>query len=179
MKFTVLSLLTLICLLSRAAGAAEFRELDWLELLPDQDRRALMSQGPISHDGSPEGARRPILGGDNEAYDQSTYFWYSSDFVGELNGQQVRLPGFVVPLEYDDQQRVTEFFLVPYFGACIHLPPPPPNQIIYVKADEPLSLTSIYDPYVVEGEMRTETTSNAVGLSAYSIGAVNIRPYQD
>ena len=160
------------------AGAAEYRDLDWLELLPEKDRNALLSQPAINHSGGAEGGPRAALGGDNSAFDPAAYAWYSTDFKAELDQQLVRIPGFVVPLQYDEQQRVTEFFLVPYYGACIHTPPPPPNQIIFVTASPGLNLRSIYDPYVVEGQMSTTLTSNDLGISAYSIAAANIVLYQ-
>lgn len=160
-------------------AAAEYRDLDWLEMLPDKDRDALLNQSPISHSGGAEGGPRPILGGDSGGYDQSTYAWYSSDFVAELDQQRVRIPGFVVPLTYDEDQRVLEFFLVPYFGACIHMPPPPPNQIIHVKAAKPFKLRTLYDPYVVDGQMFTRVTSNSVGISAYAIEAEDVRPFEE
>ena len=55
--------------------------------------------------------------------------------IKQLEGQKVKIPGFMVPLE-DNQQKVTEFLLVPTPQACIHVPPPPPNQMIYVKMKE-------------------------------------------
>ena len=60
----------------------------------------------------------------------------------ELNGQFVKIPGFVVPLE-GTAELTTEFLLVPYFGACIHVPPPPSNQIVYVtfKDGVPVQVT--------------------------------------
>lgn len=54
--------------------------------------------------------------------------------VKALDGQNIRLPGYIVPLEVSEEGRTTEFLLVPYFGACIHVPPPPSNQIVHVKA---------------------------------------------
>jgi hypothetical protein len=52
-----------------------------------------------------------------------------------LDGQNIRLPGYIVPLEVSEEGRTTEFLLVPYFGACIHVPPPPSNQIVHVKSE--------------------------------------------
>ena len=49
-----------------------------------------------------------------------------------LNGAQVRIPGYVLPLEFEGT-RVREFLLVPYVGACIHVPAPPPNQMVFVR----------------------------------------------
>ena len=57
----------------------------------------------------------------------------------KLIGKSIKIPGFAVPLEGDDGfEYINEFLLVPYFGACIHVPPPPPNQVIHVILDEPV-----------------------------------------
>ena len=75
-----------------------------------------------------------------------------TSMVEALNGQQVRIPGYLLPLEVS-ATKVTEFLLVPYVGACIHVPPPPPNQIIYVKIVQNRSYQSknLYDPVWVTG----------------------------
>jgi hypothetical protein len=54
--------------------------------------------------------------------------------LSALDGKNVRIPGFMVPLE-DNSQAVTEFLLVPSPQACIHVPPPPPNQMVLVEMD--------------------------------------------
>jgi hypothetical protein len=74
-----------------------------------------------------------------------------------------------VPLESNEQQRVTQFFIVPYFGACLHLPPPPPNQIIYVEYSDGLELTTLYDPYWFEGTLVIDHTQKELGDSAYTL----------
>ena len=59
--------------------------------------------------------------------------------LSRLIGKSIKIPGFAVPLEGDDGfEYIDEFLLVPYFGACIHVPPPPPNQVIHVILDEPV-----------------------------------------
>src|SRR5690606_42145125 len=63
--------------------------------------------------------------------------WDRAPVVQAMNGRRIRLPGFVVPLE-GDGKTVREFLLVPYFGACIHVPPPPANQLIHVMPDQPI-----------------------------------------
>ena len=104
--------------------------------------------------------------------------WTSVNIVAELAEESVRLPGFVVPLEYDEDQRVTEFFLVPFFGACIHVPAPPPNQIIHVSIPAGFELSSIYEPYVVEGTIQISLTERDLGISAYSIVPDAVVRYQ-
>jgi hypothetical protein len=77
--------------------------------------------------------------------------------VKELNGASVKMPGFLLPLEFSDR-KITEFLLVPWVGACIHTPPPPPNQIVHVVLDKvnAYESRSIYEPVWVAGEMVTQ-----------------------
>jgi hypothetical protein len=96
-----------------------------------------------------------------------------------MDGKAIRLPGFIVPIEMNDKQEVTEFFLVPYFGACIHLPPPPPNQIIYVTSQQGILVEDIYNPYWLEGTIKTTFTENEVAQSAYSMTADQFELYSE
>ena len=72
--------------------------------------------------------------------------------VPELNGKLLALPGFVLPLEYKDK-KVTEFLLVPWVGACIHTPPPPPNQIVHIVAKTPFETKGMFEAVTVTGVM--------------------------
>jgi hypothetical protein len=161
------------------AQSAGYEDLNWLNLLPERDRLALMSLGPIDHGDGDVGGRQPALGAGRANFSEEDLVnvWYSVDIVPEYDGRKVRVPGFVVPLEYNEAQQVTEFFLVPYFGACIHMPPPPPNQIIHITMQGGFNLRSIYEPYVVEGEMQITTTYRDIGISAYSLSADRVVLY--
>lgn len=102
----------------------------------------------------------------------------------EFNNSNIRLAGFIVPLEFDDNQIIKEFFLVPYFGACIHLPPPPPNQIIHVTVDttyikQGFHLEQLYEPVWVSGQLKTELLEKSMATSAYSLSAHAIAPYSE
>lgn len=105
--------------------------------------------------------------------------------VEELNGKNIRMPGYVLPLEFDGQ-KVTEFFLVPYVGACIHVPPPPPNQMVYVNSNVGIETKGLYDPVWVEGTISTIGKTNpwtaydgVVDISAgYTMQADEIEPYE-
>ncbi|MFM7003953.1 MAG: DUF3299 domain-containing protein [Limnohabitans sp.] len=94
--------------------------------------------------------------------------------------QKIRMPGFVVPLDaVRNSQR--EFLLVPYFGACIHTPPPPANQIVLVTPHPKLNLSKTLesmDVIWVEGELKAARTTTASGVSGYSLEAVQIYPYK-
>lgn len=99
--------------------------------------------------------------------------------VEDLNGEYVRIPGYVVPFDLTSKMRQREFLFVPYMGACIHTPPPPPNQIIFIRADPPVRVKDIWAPYWIEGTLSTEKTENNLGDTAYSMRMSSIEPYSD
>ncbi len=72
----------------------------------------------------------------------------------DLDGQKIRMPGYLLPLDITEGE-VVEFLLVPWVGACIHTPPPPPNQIVYVQASTPWKVQGQWEPVFVEGTMKT------------------------
>ena len=97
----------------------------------------------------------------------------------EFDGSRIRLPGFIVPLEFDDEMNISEFFLVPYFGACIHLPPPPPNQIIFVEYPQGLQLDALYDPFWVTGTLKVQRVKNDTALAVYAMEAEDVVVYEE
>jgi len=141
------------------AAAQAPREIDWLELMPPEDLAALQAMGEIDHSGYGEDA---AAGPMNDAMT-------STKTVAKMNGAKGKIPGYVVPVAFDDRGRITELFLVPYFGACIHMPPPPPNQIIHIKPKTPLPAGQIWDAYWAVGTVRIAMTENDMALSAYSM----------
>ena len=141
------------------AAPGDVRTLDWDDLLPPG------SYAPpqiINHSGPP-------------VFDD---FPYSVDTrtVPELAGVRARLPGFVVPLDTVDG-KVASLLLVPYFGACIHQPPPPPNQIVHVRFAEPVTLESMYTPVWVTGVMKLENYSG-LAQAGYAMDAQAIEEYR-
>ena len=95
----------------------------------------------------------------------------------ELNNKVVSVPGFMVPLE-DDADQVTEFLLVPFAGACIHVPPPPPNQMIYVKLrGRQKAKMSFTEPIVVVGQLHVATVQSPYGDVSYNLDGDSVRPY--
>lgn len=102
-----------------------------------------------------------------------------------LEGQLVKLPGYLLPLELSGK-RVTEFLLVPWVGACVHTPPPPPNQIVHVKVDPAYEMTSLFEPVWVIGKLATSATKKSLymvdGASdidvGYSIRGAKVEVYK-
>ena len=97
--------------------------------------------------------------------------------VEELNGAYIRMPGYVVPFDFKSDSKHSEFLFVPYMGACIHTPPPPPNQIVFVRADPAIKISDIWAPYWIEGTLSTEKTENELGDTAYALSMSSIEDY--
>ncbi|MNL38643.1 hypothetical protein D3C87_1608710 [compost metagenome] len=98
--------------------------------------------------------------------------------VKTLAGQNIRLPGYIVPLEVSEEGRTTEFLLVPYFGACIHVPPPPSNQIVHVKSEVGVKLDELYQPYWIEGPMQVKASTSELADAGYQMEAEKIYVYE-
>ncbi len=102
----------------------------------------------------------------------------SAPVVPEVDGKMIRIPGFVVPL-VEEGMKVTEFFLVPYFGACIHVPPPPSNQIIHVTYEPGVNVENLFDAIWIVGKLSVKTTMHELGTSGYNVDAFKIEPYTE
>lgn len=98
--------------------------------------------------------------------------------VPALDGQRVKLPGYVVPLDVSADGEVREFLLVPYYGACIHVPPPPSNQIVYVHDARGVKLDELYQPYWVSGRMQTKALDSDLAQAGYQLRAEAVAPYE-
>ena len=165
-------------------GVSEYETIDWIDLIPKEDLDVLLN--PPSYitdiqDGSAEDEIGSQLKTDpvsvqNDRYQQALV---SQNIKPDMDKRKVRVPGFIVPLEFNDEQIITEFFLVPYFGACIHLPPPPPNQIIYVKYPKGLLLEALYYPFWISGILRTSLIENDMATAAYALDMQSYEEYSE
>lgn len=169
---------------TQIAMASQFKTIEWTDLMPKEDLDAFLN--PPSYvteveDGSLEdqifdqlknsGKKKP-----NDPYQKALV---STQVVPEMNDKSVRIPGFIVPLEFDDDQVITQFFLVPFFGACIHVPPPPPNQIILVNAKKGIKLEVLYEPFWISGKLSTSLTENDIAVSAYTLTMHSYEKYEE
>ena len=167
-------LLTVLLLGSSLAHAAELTETDWLELMPESDQKALEQMPDIDHN-SPEALGTFTEKGGLKQSKGLPAVMYSTKTVAAMNGKHIRLGGYPVPLETDAKGRSTLFFLVPYPGACIHVPPPPPNQLVLVRYPKGLKLDDIYTPLWVMGTLKVEQVSNDLADAAYALDASKVR----
>lgn len=103
--------------------------------------------------------------------------WDSAPTRNDLDGARIRLPGYVVPLDAVDGGRLTQFLLVPYFGACIHSPPPPANQIVHVTLKSPATWRTM-DAVWVSGTLATVRQDSSMGVSGYAMAADSVQAYR-
>ena len=151
--------------------------IEWTDLIPKDDLDVLLN--PPSYitdieDGSIEdqNIQSPI----DDRYQQALH---STRVIPEVDWLPFKIPGFIVPLEFDDQQNITQFFLVPYFGACLHMPPPPPNQMIFVTYPNGIKQENLYDPVWISGFLTTTLVKNETGIAAYSMQMHAFEAYKD
>ena len=146
----------------------------WEDLMSQADLAAILNAPPVSHDGygwdDKFSADSPV----ESAFQRALQ---SFDVNPEYLGKRIVLPGFIVPTAYNEEREVTEFFLVPFFGACIHVPPPPPNQIIHVTFEQGLQLDNMYDAYYILGELSSQVVRHELADSAYSLKAEHVEMY--
>lgn len=152
------------------AKPAAVAETKWEELVPkdwDPTKRFRSSKLGMLSDTDPR-----VLQMMRELRDT----WDNAPTNNKMDGVMVRLPGYVVPLDEVNGQ-MKEFLLVPYFGACIHTPPPPANQIVHVIVDKPIKALRMMDAVWVTGTLKTLRLDTMMGTSGYRIQTSAIDRY--
>lgn len=157
-----------------------FKTIEWIDLMPKDDLEALLNPPEYLADIEDGSAEDQISSQIRSEYSETSDDRYqqalvSTDVVAEMDGKAITLPGFIVPIEFSDDQTVTQFFLVPFFGACIHVPPPPPNQVIFVDYPEGIKLEALYDPFWLSGILQTSVFENSIAKSTYTL---NLQYYE-
>ena len=150
-------------------GARYAREVDWLELMSSTDRKRLEQEDlSVAHVG-PE-----------SAFGQGMKSRQAAGFasVRTFDQQRIKIAGYFVPLEETDVGELDELLFVPYYGACIHVPPPPANQIIYAKLQKPMSETSMFDAYWLEGTLLAQPHDNELAEVGYTMSDASLTLWQ-
>ena len=155
---------------SKAAAAIGVRTIDWKDLVPagfDPDRllRKYYDDVDKLSDNDPRAERLT---------EKLRNAWENAPVVTSLNNTIVKLSGFLVTLEGDGKS-VSEFLLVPFFGACIHVPPPPSNQIVLVRT-KPFKVKQVFQTVAVTGRLRTEAVRNDLASASYVLEATHVEP---
>jgi hypothetical protein len=158
---SLLAALGALAITPSGAMANDFVDLNWTDLIPEgQPQIPPFVQGLIQHDTPAMSSAQPP----------------SQGARSDWNGQTVRLPGYIVPIDYSGTG-VTAFILVPFVGACVHVPPPPANQLVFVTTEEPYDGSGLFEAVNVIGMFGTASTSTQLADIAYAISADRIVPF--
>jgi len=161
---------------------SKYRDIGWEDLKPDDepeiDQASELTSLEVVNNWY-DSDKYSDFPGLSDSYYGAPPQAYSTGIVDEIHDQSIRIPGFIVPIEFEAGNLVTEFFLVPYFGACFHKPPPPPNQTLYVTSATPIKYESIYDPVWVMGVIKTKQQGNDIAIAAYSMNLDELEPFID
>ena len=151
-----------LTLMPQMARAESYIDLEWADLVPSgQTFIPPVLEGLIDHDRAPLVSQQPE----------------SNGVRTEWNGQIVRLPGFIVPIDYSGTG-VTAFILVPFVGACVHVPPPPANQLVFVTTEKPFDSEGLYEPVNVTGMFGVSSISTQLAEIGYALSADRIEPFR-
>ena len=153
-----------------AQSRGNYRTLQWEDLLPEgwNPRTALAG---IDASRVPEGSPQEL-----ELQRKMRKIWDNAPVRPELEGERVRLAGYVVPLEYSTGA-IRDFLLVPYFGACIHSPPPPANQIVMVTMQRAVRIRTM-DACWVAGVLGAQQSNTDWGVSGYTLSGHQVDEYR-
>ncbi len=160
--------------------AKDPRILEWDEMMPEGYVESLLEKSFVdfratdvfSFDDDTEEAQ--------QAYEELQALLASAPIVPELDKQFVKIPGFIVPLDFDfDTETFKDFLLVPYFGACIHTPPPPSNQIVYVSSEKKLDQEWLDYAVWASGVLSIESKGTEMAFAGYSMQDVSLEEYKE
>lgn len=149
----------LLVLLAPLAVAEEPREIEWQELMPVGWKPKMPDFSSFFHDPTAPAAMQEE----------------DAPVVAALDNALVSIKGWLVPLEWGSDA-LKEFLFVPWFGACLHVPPPPPNQIIRVTLEQGVPEREMFEAQQITGRLRTERSESELALASYRMeGALTRR----
>ena len=147
-----------------AVSTAEVLDLDWENLVPEAETASART-GVVEHEQVDEGSP-----------------WQTMTDVSavrtELNGKRVRIPGYMTPLSFEEAE-VGQFLLVPYVGACVHVPPPPANQIVYVEVEGTVPVLEMWEPFMAVGTLHTQPQSTELAEVGYTMSLDHLEVYEE
>ncbi len=157
---------------SSSAQGSAYPEMDWEKLIPPnweplKDFKSLNFSGMSDNDPRAIAALRKLQKA-----------WKNAPLNPAIQQEKITISGFIVPLDSSDSTTIEEFLLVPYFGACIHVPPPPSNQVIHVVPEKPLKGFQIMDPVTVQGVLAPSHIDTPLGSAGYQMSGKSVTPYE-
>ena len=163
-------------LVKMKADYADYVEIAWADLeLPGQSGKDILQRYKAQIDAIPEGDPS-----EQKLLEKMQAEMNAAPVNPAMQGKKVKLPGFIAPLEVDEQRgMVKEFLLVPNFGSCIHVPPPPLNNTILVKPlpDKSIGMERIHEPVWVYGTLNTAPTHTSLAEAGYQLQDAKVQIY--
>ena len=156
---------------SQTVSNTSYKAIAWNDLVPKEWNQNKQFKSPMTGALSDADPRSRQLMKEMQAANDN------APTVKELNGANVKISGYLVPLD-PGFSSLGEFLLVPYFGACIHTPPPPANQIIHVLLSRPSANLQTMQVVTVSGTLTTERQNSDMGMSGYRLNALSVTPYE-
>lgn len=169
-SFTLFSILLLV-FAAQTSGAQTYQEIKWPDLASDNSSTGSLNT-PIHSGSLLDNQKTP-----DQVRTSLKAFQQSASVNRNFNKKPIKIPGFVVPLELNEKGAITEFFLVPFSGACIHVPPPPTNQIIHVAYSNGYKPRFQSEPVWIYGTIMTQDKDTAIANSGYQLTADKIEPH--
>jgi uncharacterized protein len=156
---------------------SEIRALEWVMLLPPAEQEVLkhyQTQDAQTLQDLSSQILRSIEASTDQTYQKALI---STNTVESFKDRMVSISGFIVPIDFYEDKSIKSLFLVPYFGACLHFPPPPPNQMFYARLDHGFSKFDFSQAYTLNGKMSAGLFEDPMGTSAYILEVVSITPF--
>ena len=151
----------------------------WPDLMPQQNEPVIPEDLDFGDDQPADETFDPDLGGvvQHGMTPAMPGVIDPTDVVTDYNDVQVKIAGYVLPLDFINTN-VKEFLLVPYVGACIHVPPPPPNQIIYVTSEDGIEVGGMFEPMWITGKLETASLTSDLADVGYMMTLDKTEPYE-
>jgi hypothetical protein len=155
---------------------SEIKKIGWRDLLPNADQEVLEKYQSSAEKSLSEQVTLSLQATADEQYQSALY---STNVVEHLIGKAVSISGYIVPIDLNEDRSVKRFFLVPYYGACIHYPPPPPNQLIYVDLIDGFSKIMMSQAFTLTGVLEKGLFEDHQGTSAYILNLSHITAFDE
>ena len=153
--------------------------VQWSQLLPESEKEILKKYQQVQASTPTEFADNILLSIQASTDKAFSAAMMSANSVDSFDEKAVSIAGFIVPIDYGDDKSLRNIFVVPYFGACLHFPPPPPNQMVFAQLGEGFIDFNLTQAYRLHGVLRRGLFEDPLGTSAYILDVVYIEPFYD
>lgn len=154
-----------------------FTAIEWKDLIPENEIaiiRKYQAKPAVTVNDLTQQILDSIEASGDKEYQQTLV---STNTVETMENTNIKISGFVVPIDFYASKNPKFIFIVPYFGACIHFPPPPPNQMFFVKLEDNFSEFDINQAYTFTGKVKVALFEDLLGTSAYSMDVNTIKTF--